>query len=199
MEDIKTMPQGPGGEMKPTGGTTPLSSEVMDGGGSGKSHHKPLKILLIILVVIIAAWGVYVVFNKQPVGSDLPEESVEVSDSLDGGIVSEFPKELLPTSEITILNSDVLEYPDSGRRLSNVSFTMNVSFGGAVGFYKTLLLDGGWTITRDASVEETPTTFFSAVRGDGLEDDGTISESVNVSVTSTDSGVKVQVAYVLQN
>jgi hypothetical protein len=149
-------------------------------------HNSSLKTLLIIIVALLIIWGLFKVFS----GNGLPtsdEKRYSVENAPQGQMVAGFPKELIPEEGVTIESSSELTYTDNSGQLPTVEYVSAKTLDENIAMFQKLLTDGGWTITKQALASEAPTTNFYAIK-DGND--------VNVTLTVTDSGVRVHIAYV---
>ncbi len=170
-------------DMKTGGMSGGYSSEATP---AHSGHNSSLKTLLIIIVALLVIWGLFKVFS----GNGLPsseEKRYSVENAPQGQVVGGFPKELIPEEGVVIESSSELTYTDNSGQLPTVEYLSAKTLNENIVMFQALLTTGGWTITKQAVATETPTTNFYAIK-DGND--------VNVTLTSTDSGVRVHIAYV---
>lgn len=108
-----------------------------------------------------------------------------VTNAPKGEAVKNFPAALIPEGNPYIEDSYSIAYKDAGKDFPVVTFTSTKAYEPTIDEFRRMLLADGWTVMRDGTVDESPTSFY-AVK-DGAE--------VNITIEEKEAGPWVTIAY----
>ena len=102
-------------------------------------------------------------------------------------LIAGFPAELLLEQDAVIDTSYSIEYGAQGMVMPVARYTSKLGFNQSVDGYRRLLVEKGWLIGKDGTVDEVPVTNFFATK-DGAE--------VNITLSLQSAGnAVVEIAY----
>ncbi len=146
-----------------------------------------LKTLIIVIVALIVIWGAVKLFSRVGVSDEDAARGYSVESADEGEVVSSFPSEFLVEPNAAVSGSYELKYTNGRGTLPTVEYTSERSLDENIALFKGILTDGGWSITKEATSEEAPTTNFYALRG---------GNDVNITLTDIEGVVTVHIAYI---
>ncbi len=151
-------------------------------------HHSSSRVLwsiiIIILVIIGALW-----FLSTKEGSNVTydEQGNAITQAPEGQLATGFPKELLLEQDAVIQMSYVIAYATRGEQMPVARYESKLGFNQTVDGYRRLLIEQGFVIGKDGTIDEVPVTNFSATKD---------TAEVNVTITLQSAGnAFVEVAY----
>ena len=176
--------------------TTPLTdggmntTTPMGGGMAPESHRKSSSVLVSIIVIILLIVGALWFLGKgKDDGVTYDEEGNAITHAPAGSLVAGFPQELLLEPSAAIETGYSIAYTGRGEQMPVARYMSTLEFHEVVDGYRRLLVDGGWVVLKDGSIDELPVTNFSAQRN---------GETVNITLTLQQSGkAVVEVAYTM--
>ncbi len=143
-------------------------------------------IMVVVFIVILLALAFWLAGTRPSVRYD--DAGNMITDAVPGQVVSGFPSELLREPNAVIEGSYSIAYEAEGKEMPYVRYASAESYAQNVMVFRAILQEKGWTILKDASVEELPVTNFYATR-DGAE--------TNIMLTqNVDGAVTVQISYI---
>ncbi len=151
----------------------------------GEHRHTSLLwgILLVIIVVVAGLW----LLGKSESNVSYDEEGNKIITARSGEFIDGFPMELILEEGVKPEVSYVIAYDGRGQRMPVARFTSKLPFDQVIGSYRLFLKEAGWTITKDANMNEGTVTNFTAMK-DGAEANITI-------MFQPDASVVIEIAY----
>lgn len=143
-------------------------------------------IAVVVLIIVLLVLALWLASTKPAIRYD--DAGNVITDAASGQVVPGFPSELLREPNAVIEGSYSIAYEAEGKDMPYVRYVSADSYAQNIMVFRAILQEKGWTILRDASVDEVPVTNFYASR-DGAE--------TNIMLTQGDGGVvTVQISYI---
>ncbi len=143
-------------------------------------------IMVVVFILILLALAFWLADMKPSLRYD--DAGNVITDAAPGTVVAGFPSELLREAGVTIEGSYSIAYEAEGKEMPYARYTSAESYAQNVRLFRALLQETGWTILKDASVDEVPVTNFYASK-DAAE--------TNIMLTQNGDGtVTVQISYI---
>ncbi len=175
-------PVGMNNDIRPQSlGDVPTSS-------AGRPPEKSaLKIALSILAVLIVVWGLYVLLKNRDGLEWYPatDEGFGIKQEEQGVLNAEFPAELILEEGVSV-RSYILTYEDIDVRQPVAEYRSSKTVAENIAQFKGFLASNGWTISKEATVDEAPTTNFYATKD---------TADVNITLTAVAEGTQVTITY----
>lgn len=151
-------------------------------------HHSKQGVLWSIIIIILVIMGALWFLGGGMEGNvSYDDQGNKITQAGAGALIDGFPAELLLEQDATIETSYAIDYTGAGERMPVARYTSTMQYNETIGGYRQLLIEQGWTVLKDGSIDEVPVTNFVAMRGE---------ERVNITLTlQSDGKPTVEIAY----
>lgn len=122
-------------------------------------------IIVLVLIALVAYLGGQDAIQDDGNGGDMTEEIApgeRLTRAQEGDAIESFPREFLPFENITLENSYEIGYENDGVNQPVVEYTVDVPLGDVASTYRSMLIEGNWTITSDILADDGTAAFLYA-------------------------------------
>jgi hypothetical protein len=164
---------------------------VQSGTPEQPSHGTPVRTILVFIVIVLILGGLWIFWKGSSVSVRYDDQGNAITQAARGKFAPGFPKELLLDSNAVPEESYTIAYDKISQRMPVARYISSKKYNDTIVGYRQLVLDGGWTITKDASQFERPVTNFTAMKD---------AASVNITLTlGAEDAAQVEIAYLVSS
>ncbi len=169
--------------------TTVSMNQVPKRNAPGRS--KAFTVILVLILILIMGYLLWMERNNQAGDVVTIAPGQELVTAKEGNVISNFPAGLILEQDAVVSQSYSVSYVNDDLSQPVVEYTSKKNLAENIQMFKEYLTANGWSITHEASIAETPVTFFYAKKE---------KEQVNITFApQADGALKINIAYVTQS